>query len=312
MVTPLKSANTIDFQRAREQEDVARGLALQTGLPEEGVRYRLLNRLQTTLSLDRLITLFHDELSIQLELQGLRYLHETRQLQHMAGSASSHSCGYRLHTQHGDLGEIIVYRDRRLSDQELTIIESFLVLLVYPLRNALQYRDVLEASVTDPLTGAGNRSALDATLKREIALARRYGSPLALLMIDIDKFKAINDEHGHSIGDAVLKDTVKLLDATHRGTDMCFRFGGEEFVIVLNRTDHEGAMIIADRIRQRIADTLFHCCEPPLRVTVSIGVSDYAAADDADSLFERADQALYQIKQQGGNQAGYRPGKGQS
>jgi len=177
--------------------------------------------------------------------------------------------------------------------------------LIHPLHNALQYQDVLNAAVTDPLTGAGNRAGLDSALEREMALARRYQQPLALLIIDIDRFKSINDNHGHSAGDAVLRDVVHRFSEAHRNTDLCFRYGGEEFVILLNRTDHSGALTIADRIRSRVADEPFHYSEQPLRITVSVGVSEFGPSDTTDALFTRADKALYEIKQQGGNQVGH-------
>lgn len=305
MVTPLKSANTIDFNRARQQSAHRPGND-NAGDPErDQQRFQLLSRLQTTLSLESIVSLFHASLSELFQLAGLRYVHEARKLQVLEGDSASHSCGYRLHTRQGDLGEIIIYRNRRFSDNELSAVESLLMTLVHPLRNALQYLDVLNASITDPLTGAGNRAGLDAAVEREIALARRYEQPLSVLMIDIDHFKSVNDTHGHGAGDAVLRDTVGRFTEVHRSTDMCFRYGGEEFVILLNRTDQNGALTIADRIRSRVADTPFRYSRQQLQITVSVGVSEYGPADSRDTLFTRADKALYEIKQQGGNQVRY-------
>lgn len=302
MVTPLKSANTIDFNRARQQSADRPGND-DAGDPErDQQRLQLLSALQTTLSLESIISLFHGSLEELVQLTGLRYVHEARKLQLLEGDMASHSCGYRLHTRQGDLGEIIIYRGRRFSDEELGAVESLLMTLVHPLRNALQYLDVLNASITDPLTGVGNRAGLDEALEREIALARRYEQPLSLLMIDIDRFKSINDAHGHGAGDVVLRDTVERFSEVHRSTDMCFRYGGEEFVILLNRTDQHGAVTIADRIRSRVADTPFRYSRQQLQVTVSVGISEYGPADSRDTLFTRADKALYEIKQQGGNQ----------
>ncbi len=302
MVTPLKSANTIDFNRAR-QEVVANRPETPRELDDEPLRYRLLSQLQSTLQLETIIRLFHTTLREMITLEGIRYLHEARSLQVKEGDNASHSCGYRLHTRQGDLGEIVLYRSRRFTDSELSGIESLLTALVYPLRNALQYRDALDASVTDPLTGAGNRAGLDQALEREMALASRHSQPLSMLMIDIDRFKRINDQFGHSAGDGVLRETVRRLHAEHRSTDLCFRYGGEEFVILLNRTDQPGALAIADRIRGRIADAPFHLPENSLQITVSIGVSQFAGADTMDSLLDRADRALYNSKREGGNQA---------
>ncbi|MGM0633935.1 MAG: GGDEF domain-containing protein [Pseudomonadota bacterium] len=302
MVTPLKSANTIDFNRAR-QEVVANRPETTAELANEPLRYRLLSRLQSTLQLENIIRLFHTTLREMIALEGIRYLHEARSLQVKEGDNASHSCGYRLHTRQGDLGEIILYRSLRFSDRELSGIESLLTTLVHPLHNALQYRDALDASITDPLTGAGNRAGLDQALEREIALASRHSQPLSMLMIDIDNFRRINDQFGHGAGDTVLRETVQRFHAEHRNTDLCFRYGGEEFVILLNRTDQPGALTIADRIRSRVADAPFQLRESPLRITVSIGVSQFAGTDTMDSLLDRADRALYNSKRDGGNQA---------
>jgi len=123
MVTPLKSANTIDFNRIRQQAAVEHDYPDPDGGQQEQQRFQLLSRLQTTLSLETIIHLLYTSLEEQFGLQGLRYLHEARSLQMLEGKAMSHSCGYHLHTRQGDLGEVILYRNRRFSDSELLLIE---------------------------------------------------------------------------------------------------------------------------------------------------------------------------------------------
>lgn len=301
MATPLKVAPTIDFARVRQQIQ-ARTESDPHDTPQHNEeRYRLLSRLQTTLELNDVLALFYRELEDRLGLDGMRYVHEARQLQQMLGSNASHSCGYRLMTKDGDYGELLVYRSRRFSEEELSSIEFLISTLLHPLRNALQYLDAVESSLRDPLTGAGNRIALDNTLDREIRLARRYQQPLSLLVIDIDRFKQVNDTHGHSAGDRILQDLVRLLINVHRSTDSCFRFGGEEFVIVLNRTDTEGATIIAERLRHAVEATPLGSSDNRLGITVSIGIAVFRDNDTVDSLFDRADRALYAIKKTGGN-----------
>lgn len=302
MATPMKSANTIDFARARQQRDGNNEPFDAPDAELDEQRYRLLTQLQTTLELDQLLDLFYQELQSRLQLSGLRYVNEARQLQRLVGKSASHSCGYRLITRQGDFGELVVYRGKRFGEDELSTIEFLISTLLYPLRNALHYHDALQSAITDPLTGAGNRIALDTALEREICLARRHQQPLSLLVIDIDKFKRINDEHGHSAGDEVLKTLVALLKTVHRSTDTCFRFGGEEFVVILNRTDGKGAEIIAERLRHAVEISPVSYQEHSLNITVSIGIASYCETDTQDSLFNRADKALYAIKQIGGNQ----------
>ena len=136
-------------------------------------------------------------------------------------------------------------------------------------------------------------------------LARRYQHELSVLVIDIDKFKKINDSEGHAAGDNVLQELVRLINKVNRNTDLCYRYGGEEFVVVLSKTDKYGAMVIAERLREAVAGLRICAESGPLQVTVSIGTSSYADGDCADSLLGRADKAMYRIKNQGGNGSAY-------
>jgi diguanylate cyclase len=141
---------------------------------------------------------------------------------------------------------------------------------------------------------------LDA-MQRETQLARRNGTALSLLAMDLDNFKRVNDSHGHSTGDAVLQATAERLRTATRGTDLLFRYGGEEFVAVLAHTGKEHAIQVAERIRCAIAeDPVAHGGER-LTVTISIGVAVQAGAIDPTGLFDRADQALYRAKRLGRN-----------
>jgi diguanylate cyclase len=146
---------------------------------------------------------------------------------------------------------------------------------------------------TDPLTGVSNRRALDDTLESLLAMLHRYEQTFSILIVDIDHFKKINDEQGHLYGDRMLKAVAKLLADTVRETDMVARYGGEEFVIVMPQTPLEGAIIFADRLRQRI--------EEDLPLTVSGGVTSTAEGDDSQTLLARADAALYSAKAAGRN-----------
>ncbi|MDO9317590.1 MAG: GGDEF domain-containing protein [Gammaproteobacteria bacterium] len=302
MATLLQPSNTIDFNSARIS--LSRPLpppieALRENYGER--RYRMAASLQTTLEIEQLLQLFLKELSPAVELDGLQYLNDHKTLQFLAGCKASHSCGYRLITALDHLGEIVFYRSTRFSDRDLEGIEVMLSALICPLRNALLYHEALTASLTDPLTGAGNRIALTNTLAREISLSRRHQHALSLLVLDIDKFKLINDRYGHSVGDTVLKQIVRTLKQVNRQTDLSFRYGGEEFVVLLNRTNAEGALIIAERIRRTIADTEIALEEQSVRITVSVGVTTFCDSDSPETLFNRADKALYLIKSAGGN-----------
>ncbi len=159
-------------------------------------------------------------------------------------------------------------------------------------------RALSEMAATDELTGIPNRRSILEVLGRESARARRYAEPLAVLMIDIDHFKAVNDSRGHAAGDAVLKCLASTLHSTVRDSDFAGRYGGEEFLAILPHQDEQGALIAAERIRRRIAET--EMGPDHLRMTVSIGVSTIDS-DGVDAMLSRADRAMYAAKAAGRN-----------
>lgn len=160
-----------------------------------------------------------------------------------------------------------------------------------------------ELARTDALTGCLNRRALFERLAREMERALRYRLTLNLLLLDIDKFKEVNDTLGHLAGDAILRQIGDLLKRECRSVDMVARYGGEEFVIVLPDTRPDGAFTFAERLRQRIAEYDFAEAGEPLYVTVSIGMASFPEEGvvRAEDLIERADQAMYRAKQEGRN-----------
>jgi len=180
-------------------------------------------------------------------------------------------------------------------------MEDMLCQLVYPLRNCLLYQQALNSSLQDSLTGLGNRAAYENNLQREIDLAQRQQSALSMIILDIDNFKAINDSYGHSGGDRALKTLANTIEHTKRRSDMAFRFGGEEFVLILSNTDIAAAGIVAERLRTAVEETLCHDGNHGFGFTVSLGIAQLQTNEQSYHLFERADMALYQAKQTGRN-----------
>lgn len=157
---------------------------------------------------------------------------------------------------------------------------------------------------TDPLTQLLNRRALTIKLVTEMERVRRYNAPLAMLMLDLDHFKLINDTYGHLAGDDVLSSVAGLLQRAVRSVDTVARYGGEEFVIVLPETGSVGAFAFAERIRDRLATHRFTVgATQEVRVTASIGVATYPSAglESVEDLFRAADSALYRAKASGRN-----------
>ncbi len=146
---------------------------------------------------------------------------------------------------------------------------------------------------TDPMTGVCNRRGLDDTLESMLAMLSRYETPFSIMILDLDHFKQLNDQHGHLFGDQVLKSVARLLGDNVRDTDTVTRYGGEEFVIVMPQTDLKGASILSERLRRIIAEEQ--------RVTLSGGVAMALDGDNNQTLLGRADAALYSAKAAGRN-----------
>lgn len=166
-------------------------------------------------------------------------------------------------------------------------------------------REIMHLAMTDSLTGIPNRRAL--TSYAAHALARRSGLPLALLMIDVDHFKTINDTHGHQVGDEVLCQLALLLEGRLRGQDMLGRYGGEEFCVIAPDTGADDARVLAETLREIIAATPFVTAIGSLSLSVSIGISccPPAAFRELRDMLAEADAALYDAKQSGRNRMVY-------
>lgn len=170
-------------------------------------------------------------------------------------------------------------------------------------------RELAALASTDGLTGLANRRRLDQVLKQEWARGMRSGRPLALMMIDVDHFKAFNDRHGHHGGDVALRSVAQTLAASiRRPGDLAARYGGEEFMVVLPETDKAGACVIADKLRLAI-EALPAFADDTAPITVSIGVTTHlpVSHDVPELLFQAADRALYRAKKNGRNRVEFEP-----
>ncbi len=159
-----------------------------------------------------------------------------------------------------------------------------------------------EAATTDPLTGAANRYQFYQLFYNEFKKIKRNATPMAILSVDLDHFKSINDSYGHAAGDEALKAFVEMVRKLCRTTDIIGRFGGEEFVIFCPEADIERAEMIAERVRKSMEEKVIHYQHHEFKVTVSIGVTSVTDADtDIDKILERADSLLYDAKHKGRN-----------
>lgn len=185
-------------------------------------------------------------------------------------------------------------RPREFPVSEIAILQSFAHVVV----NELELRQI--ASI-DHLTGALSRRAWTEKAEKEIERARRYGHALSLAILDIDRFKSINDTFGHPAGDQVIQRIAEICLEAKRSADFFGRFGGEEFVMLMPETGAAEAERLAERLRVRFADEIFDLGEP-VRATISLGVAGLSSDDqDVSHLTERADAALYEAKNGGRN-----------
>ncbi|WP_223480844.1 MULTISPECIES: GGDEF domain-containing protein [unclassified Pseudomonas] len=295
--------NAIDFDSAKLQR---LGFSQQPPLLERPVslaqlRQQLSLQLQTSLEPQRILGLFYREIQRLVPLDALSYQHKASDLRLEYGQRGHHSISYTLSHEGEQLGELVFRRNQRFSEQELGNLESLLSALLYPMRNALLYRAATQSALRDPLTDTGNRIAMDQTLQREIDMSRRHLQPLSLLMLDIDHFKQINDTHGHSAGDDVLKGVAASIKSQLRNVDMVFRFGGEEFLILLSNTGREAAAMVGERLRLAAQAKDFSADGNLIELTVSLGCSTLLPGESAESLLRRADSALYVAKREGRN-----------
>lgn len=257
--------------------------------------------LQTTLDLERIIQLFFDEVNKTIPFDGLRYEHVERDIEHAVGDIIDRACSYRLVVSDRPVGQLVFCRHNQLSQAEAIELEYLLCSLVYPLLNALQYRDALESARKDPLTGIYNRAVLEEAMDREVNFAQRHKSNLSLIMLDLDNFKAINDQYGHTVGDTVLRKVVTHINGEVRNSDLVARYGGEEFTVLMGNTDSKGAMVLAERIRKKVASGTVVENGEQIKLTVSLGISCLNLQDTPKTLLERADKNLYRAKMEGRN-----------
>jgi diguanylate cyclase (GGDEF)-like protein len=264
----------------------------------------LSNRLHSHIEIEKLITAFSNEIKPIIHLDDVIYKSPNENSK--INNKGRHFCSYNLVFNEVELGEIFFVRRYRFVEDENYFIEKLLVTLLSPLSNAIKYNNAIKEAQTDPLTGALNRSGMEKGFKREMELARRNKNDLSILLLDIDFFKKINDSYGHDFGDTVLKGISTHIKSCIRNTDVFARFGGEEFVVLLNNTSRSGALLLAERIRQKIEKTSlkfnsFNKEEEDVSYTASIGVATLKETDDRDIFFNRVDRALYEAKGNGRN-----------
>ncbi len=299
---------SIEFPVTGEvSSDIARVLPIVSGktpqqkLVSDSTVLRVSTALQASLHVQDVIHAFANEIRRIVRDVSVRYRNRARQILVEDGNSQIHRCSYELTLLGDSLGEMVFTRAQSLSDHDQELLEVLLCALIYPLRNALLYEQALTQALKDPLTGVNNRASMDAYLKHQTLVSERHKNPMSLIMLDIDLFKSVNDTFGHVIGDVVLRAVANAIVKCTRDSDVVFRYGGEEFVVVLTNTEGAGADFLAERIRQSVAALDIDVLANHTSITVSAGVAQFRAGDCPTSIVSRADERLYVAKDLGRN-----------
>ncbi len=190
-------------------------------------------------------------------------------------------------------------RPNAYTQEQVLLLERLAAQIAVPVENSRLYARAEQRARVDEVTGLFNRRHFDERLKQEIDLRQRYGGTFSLILLDLDLFKAYNDVHGHEAGDKLLAEVGKIMQRSVRSTDLCFRYDGDEFAVLLPQTDSAAAFVVAERIRGKIAQEMGNV-DP--RITASVGVATWP--NDGvmpDGLLSAADKALYYAKKTGGD-----------
>jgi diguanylate cyclase (GGDEF)-like protein len=219
----------------------------------------------------------------------------------------------RLGDKPEDVGVMTVAREgEEFTRGERDVFVYLIGQVASSIENIALHELVSEQAITDELTGLSNQRRFRELMRKEEERAHRFGHDLSLIMLDIDDFKRVNDEHGHLQGDEVLRTVSRILDEESRGVDEPARYGGEEFAVALPETDLPGAVEVAERVRSRIESERVPGVDGvgPLRVTASVGAASMpASATNVQDLVAAADAALYEAKRSGKNRVAAAPAR---
>lgn len=258
----------------------------------------LVEQLQTTLDIEQLLAIYLSNIQHHFQITTVEL--DSYHGKFGAGSSEHGSHVLTLPIRINDrlMARVTYYSNKAISDVFMSSLTGYQKKLIYPLRNALAFWQLQHMAMRDPLTGIGNRNLFDDAINRQLLNSERYQEPFVLMLLDLDNFKQVNDRYGHLSGDDVLISFVDLVQNCLRGSDQLFRFGGDEFAILLEKEAIATADMVANRISQAINQ---HPLFLRYNVSTSIGCAAFEVGDTATSLFARADKALYAAKDAGKN-----------
>jgi len=251
---------------------------------------RLLEQLQTTLDLDKLLNIFAMEAARYVKFSGLYFKSKTISKSLEGSKKARNERQFELKINNEFIGNITYSINKPISMANYKILEQLHQYLVYPLKNSIAYHHIMNLAMHDGLTNLGNRRYFDEQLKRAMHNANRHQTHVGLVLSDLNKFKPINDTYGHAVGDQVLQGFSKVLIDSIRDSDSVFRFGGDEFAIIVENASEHALDIIDDRINFALKTNVLMA---KYNVSCSLGKTFMNRGDNESSIFDRADQDLY-------------------
>lgn len=257
--------------------------------------------LHRKLDLERLFECLLTEGQGFVRFDGLQFLAAERGADITLGFSRQHRQRFELKLGQRSLGEVILMRAKPFSPRDERDSERLVESLVYPLDNALEHHKVTMKAMTDGATGLRNQRAMDDLLPREIRLARRVEEPLAAILISVDYLESISEHHGSQVGEQAWQSVAETLAGRLRESDLIFRTESDEFCILLSQTNLDGALVLAERLRQEV-DRCVSYDNVQFVLTASAGVTELSVTDDAVSLMSRATDALTLARTAGRNQ----------
>ncbi|MEI5638990.1 MULTISPECIES: GGDEF domain-containing protein [unclassified Pseudoalteromonas] len=259
---------------------------------------RLVNKLQTTLDIDELLTIYAEHVARISKVSGIQFHCSLGVFQMQQCDSQYPATSFDLELEKEHLGQLVYFSEFPFSEAIKAKLMKLHACLIYPIRNALMYNRVLQLATKDSLTGLYNRSQFSENLEQKIERCRRQHRNFSLMLLDLDNFKQVNDVYGHKAGDDVLQEFARILQSSTRTTDSVFRFGGDEFAVLIDDPAFTTNKVIAERIMAEVRGSSMLA---KYNVTTSIGFTLASSHDCADNIFARADSGLYRAKAAGRN-----------
>lgn len=253
----------------------------------------LIEQLQTTLDLDKLLDIFAMEAARYIKFSGLYFKNKIVSKTLRGSRKSKYERQFELKLNDEFIGYISYSTSKPISMHYYKDLQRIHQTILYPLKNAIQYHQAMQLAMQDGLTGLGNRRYFDEQLKRAMHNANRQHAQIGLVVGDLNEFKAINDTHGHYIGDQVLIQFASILQTCIRDSDSVFRFGGDEFAIIVENASEFALSIIQSRINHSLKTNILLA---KYQVGCCLGATFMNRGDNEHTFFERADKALYRQK----------------